>query len=96
MIEKKNKDTTIVASSGDVIILSVCERTCFVLTSDADWVIDTGASFHCTSRMDIFISYQLCDFGVVRMGNSGISKLVGKCHVYVETHADETYTRSSA
>ena len=41
------------------------------------WAIDSGASCHVTSRRDFFTSYTSGDFGDVKMGNSGISKVVG-------------------
>lgn len=49
-------------------------------------MIDTCTSFHCTPRRDIFISYQSGDFGIVRMRNNDILKIVGKGDVYVETN----------
>jgi transposase InsO family protein len=48
-------------------------------------VIDSGASFHVTSRADFFTSYNEGDYGVVRMGNEGVSKIVGMGNVCLET-----------
>lgn len=84
--EKEDKETTTVVFSVDVIILPTCEGTCFGLTSDANQVIDTSVSFHCTPRKEVFISYQSDDFSVVRMENSDISKIIRKCDVYLKTN----------
>ena len=51
-----------------------------------NWVIDSGASFHVTFHSDFFASYKTGDFGNVRMGNSGVSKIVGIRDVLLETN----------
>ena len=43
----------------------------------SNWVIDSGASFHVTSHIELFTFYKTGDFGNVRMGNRGVSKIVG-------------------
>ena len=53
---------------------------------DQTWVVDSGASFHVTSRKDIFSSYVAGDFGVVQIGNDGASKIIGMRDVYLETN----------
>ncbi|KAF7121453.1 hypothetical protein RHSIM_Rhsim13G0116100 [Rhododendron simsii] len=79
------KDTTAVASDGEVII--VCDDGFVGLTGqDLSWVIDSGASFHVTSQRDFFASYTHGDFGHVRMGNEGVSKIVGMGDVCLETN----------
>ena len=49
-------------------------------------MIDSGVSFHVTSHEDLFTSYTLGDFGHVRMGNEGMSKIVGMRDVCLETN----------
>ena len=46
------------------------------LQLDSSWIVDSGASFHVTSRADYFSSYVHGDFGHVRMRNDGVSKIV--------------------
>jgi len=41
-------------------------------------VIDSGATIHATSRKDFFTSYTSGNFGVVKMGNNKLSKIIGK------------------
>ncbi|CAL2227219.1 unnamed protein product [Prunus armeniaca] len=41
-------------------------------------IVDSGASFHVTSRRDFFTSYTNEDFGNVRMGNDKLSKIMGR------------------
>ncbi|WJX48823.1 hypothetical protein P8452_35337 [Trifolium repens] len=52
---------------------------------DMDWVVDSGASTHATSRRDLFSTYETGDFGVVRMGNNGQANVIGIGDVCVET-----------
>ncbi|KAF7113203.1 hypothetical protein RHSIM_RhsimUnG0150200 [Rhododendron simsii] len=79
------KDTTAVASDGEVII--VCNDGFVGLTGqDLSWVIDSGASFHVTSQRNFFASYTHGDFGHVRMGNEGVSKIVAMGDVCLETN----------
>ena len=49
-------------------------------------MVDSGASFHVTSRKDIFSSYIVGDFGLVWMGNDGVSKIIGMGDVYLKTN----------
>ena len=54
-------------------------------TQDSNWLIDSNASFHVTSHSDFFTSYRIGDFGKVRMGNSGVSKIEGIGDIFLET-----------
>ena len=49
-------------------------------------MIDYGASFHVTPHSDFFTSYSTGDFGNVKMGNSGGSKIVGIGDICLETN----------
>lgn len=44
---------------------------------DSSWVVDSGATCHVTSQRDFYTSYTPGDFGNVKMGNNGLSKIVG-------------------
>lgn len=55
-------------------------------SNDISWVVDTGASFHAISHRDFFTTYESGDFGLVKMGNSGVSKMVGKGDVCIVTN----------
>ena len=83
--EKKNdKDTTAVASVNNVYI--VCDDNSINLAcQDSTWIIDSGASYHVTPRRDFFSSYSAGDFGMVKMGDEGVCKIIGMGDVWVET-----------
>ena len=56
-----------------------------LITQDNNWVIDSSASFHVTCHSDFFTSYKTGNFGNVRMGISGVSKIVSIGDVLLET-----------
>ena len=83
-MKKENKETNTIVVEGDIMI--VTDDGCISLvTQDNNWVIDSGASFHVTSHSDFFTSYRTSDFGNVRMGNSGISKIVSIGDICLKT-----------
>jgi hypothetical protein len=41
------------------------------------WVVNSGVSFHVSSRREFFSSYVSGDFGVLKIGNERISNVVG-------------------
>ncbi|GAA0151555.1 hypothetical protein LIER_10253 [Lithospermum erythrorhizon] len=76
----KSKDKKV--GSGDI---------CYTST-DEDWVIDTGASFHVTLHKHFFNTYKEGDFGEARMGNDGLSKIIAIGDVLVKTCIGEIIT----
>ncbi|GJY87788.1 putative RNA-directed DNA polymerase [Tanacetum coccineum] len=44
---------------------------------DSSWILDSGATCHVATRKDYYSSYTPGDFGVVRMGNTGLSRIAG-------------------
>lgn len=80
--KEKNRVATV---SNDFLIMYDEDVLTFV-TNEMSWVIDSGASVHATSRKDFFTSYAADDYGVVKMGNDGVSKVVGIGDVCLETN----------
>ena len=71
---KKNDNTTTIID-GDLGIVydeSLVNLTCHT----SNWVIDSGDSFHVTPHCDYFTSYANSNYGHIRMGNEGASKIV--------------------
>ncbi|GJZ46052.1 putative RNA-directed DNA polymerase [Tanacetum coccineum] len=44
---------------------------------DSSWILDSGATCHVATRKDYYSSFTPGDFGVVRMGNTRISRITG-------------------
>ena len=65
----------------------VCEDDCInFVGQENNCVINSGASFHVTSRVDFFTTYTKGDYGSVRMGNEGLSKIIGLGDVCLKTY----------
>ncbi|CAH9120743.1 unnamed protein product [Cuscuta epithymum] len=78
-----NGDRVAAATPGDLVI--VHDDVINFSSHDTDWVVDTGASLHVTSKKEFFSSYTPGDFGVLRMGNDGVSKVIGMGDVCLQT-----------
>jgi len=63
-----NGNCVATTTANDLVIV-YDENLINVACDDSSWVVDSGASFHVTSRKDFFSSYTLGDFGVLEMGN---------------------------
>ena len=64
-------------SSGKESVLCAIGECCHVDSSDTEWLIDTGASYHCVPNKEYFIDYRAGDFGSVKMGNQSSASIVG-------------------
>ncbi|KAL6534427.1 hypothetical protein OROHE_013352 [Orobanche hederae] len=51
---------------------------------ESSWVVDSGATCHVTSRRDFYSSYAPWNYGIVKMGNQGLSKIVGVGDVHLK------------
>ena len=47
--------------------------------------MNTGASCHVTSNLELFTTYEASDFGILKMGNRGWSKISGMGDICIET-----------
>ncbi|VFQ76229.1 unnamed protein product [Cuscuta campestris] len=81
----EEKNTTALASNDDDLFVIGDHGLLNVACDDCTWVIDSGASYHITSHREYFSSYTSGDFGHVRMGNDGSSKIVSMGDVCLET-----------
>ena len=82
--EKKQNDTAVV-TNGELMIIRD-DASVNLIGQEMDWVINSGASFHVTSRADFFTSYLQGEFGNVCMGNEDVSKIVGMGDICLETN----------
>ena len=70
----ENNDVAVVKSDSELIVVG-SDDVCYAST-DQDWIIDSGASFHVTPHKNLFSSYSEGDYGEARMGNNGTSKII--------------------
>jgi hypothetical protein len=70
---------------GDVVI--VCDDSCKTLEcQDSSWIIDSAALYHASPRCEFFTTYTLIKDSIVRMGNTGVCKIVGIGDIYLKTN----------
>ena len=68
-------------------MLSLEEQKCkHVAKNDVEWVVDSAASHHVIPTKRLFTTYKAGNFGVVKMGNSSYSKIVGIGDVCIKTN----------
>ncbi|GKV04185.1 hypothetical protein SLEP1_g16379 [Rubroshorea leprosula] len=75
----EDSNTTAVASTsgGDVTLLCDRGECCHLENSDAEWIIDSDASYHCVPKREYFSTYKAGDFGTIKMGNKSVSHIMG-------------------
>ncbi|RDY02478.1 hypothetical protein CR513_14057, partial [Mucuna pruriens] len=78
-------DCVTTATGDDLVILRDFESVNLV-SDESMWIIDSGATLHVTPRKKFFTSYTSSDFGVLKMGNDGVSKVIGVGDVCLQTN----------
>jgi len=77
--------TVTTATSDDLVILHDLDLLNLV-SDESMWIIDSGATLHVTARKEFFTSYTPGDFGVLKMGNDGVSMVIGVGNVCFQTN----------
>ncbi|RDX98100.1 hypothetical protein CR513_19027, partial [Mucuna pruriens] len=81
-----NDDDRVNTTIGDdLVVLRDFELVNFV-SNESMWIIDSSATLHVTPRKEFFISYTLGDFVVLKMGNDGVTKVIGVGDVCLQTN----------
>ncbi|RDX88624.1 hypothetical protein CR513_29762, partial [Mucuna pruriens] len=78
-------DRVTTATGDGLVILRDFESVNFV-SDESMWIIDSGATLHVTPRKEFFTSYTAGDFGVLKMGNDGVTKVIGVGDVCLQTN----------
>ena len=91
--KEDEKSDSVATTTSDDDLLVVCDKNVINLAYDeTSWVIDTGASLHVTSKKEFFTSNTSGDFGVSKMGNDGLVKVVGTRDVCLVTNNGTKFT----
>ncbi|KAF2318212.1 hypothetical protein GH714_003040 [Hevea brasiliensis] len=53
--------------------------------NETTWLVDSGTSHHVTLKKEFFNSYASGDFGILKMGNGGLSQVIGIEGVCLDT-----------
>jgi len=93
--DKKGKQKEKHHDNDDRVTTTICDNDLIILrdhdsvnlvSDESMWIIDSGATLHVTPRKEFFTSYTSCDFGVLKMGNNDVSKVVGVGGVCFQTN----------
>ncbi|RDX81115.1 hypothetical protein CR513_38247, partial [Mucuna pruriens] len=83
--KEKDDDRVTTATGDDLVILRDFESVNFV-SNESMWIIDSCTTLHVTPRKEFFTSYTAGDFGVLKMGNDGVTKVIGVGDVCLQTN----------
>ncbi|GKA22209.1 putative RNA-directed DNA polymerase [Tanacetum coccineum] len=77
---KKDDDgddnTEVITTTDEFFVCYVYDKV-NLANDDSSWILDSGATCHVATRKDYYSSYTPGDFGVVRMGNTRLSRIAG-------------------
>lgn len=78
--------TFIVLTSHEVVIIYEKKNYINLTKQEYEWVINYATSFHVTPYYDYLTSYTTEDFGNVKIGNQGVSNIVGIGEIWYKTN----------
>ncbi|RDX90348.1 hypothetical protein CR513_27800, partial [Mucuna pruriens] len=79
-------DDRVTTTIGNVLIILRDFELVNLVFDESMWIIDSGATLHVTLRKVFFTSYTSGDFGVLKMGNDGVTKTIGVGDVCFQTN----------
>jgi len=74
-----------IATSYDLVILHD-SNSLNLVSNESIWIIDSGATLHVTARKEFSTSYTPGDFGVLKIGDDDVSKVIGVGDVCLQTN----------
>ncbi|RDY03371.1 hypothetical protein CR513_13054, partial [Mucuna pruriens] len=83
---KEKKDDCVTTVTGDDFVILRDFKSVNLVSDESMWIIDSGATLHVTPRKEFFTSYTSGDFGVLKMGNDGVTKVISVGDVSLQTN----------
>ncbi|KAF2318240.1 hypothetical protein GH714_003475 [Hevea brasiliensis] len=81
----KKKPNQFVATTTNDLTIIWDEDIVHLEFNETTWLVDSGTSHHVTLKKEFFNSYASGDFGILRMGNGGLSQVIGIEGVCLDT-----------
>ncbi|RDX88341.1 hypothetical protein CR513_30083, partial [Mucuna pruriens] len=78
-------DVVTIATGDDLVILRDFELISLVF-NESMHIIDSSATLHVTLRKEFFISYTSSDFGLLKMSNDDVIKVIGVGDICLQTN----------
>jgi len=84
------KNTTAVVShecSDNDVVTLICAtgEGNHIIDSNAEWVVDSAASYHCVSKKYLS-AYKAGNLGSIKMSNSSVANIVGLGDICIQTN----------
>lgn len=83
--DDRNTSATASGDDGEVTLVNEAD-CCHVTDTSTEWVVDSGASYHCVPRREYFSTYKAGNFGTTKMGNQSVSQIVGIGDICIQTN----------
>ncbi|GKV10172.1 hypothetical protein SLEP1_g21576 [Rubroshorea leprosula] len=86
--KKKDDDNEnhVTAAIDEDLLFVGDENVINFASHETSWVMDSGAAYHVTHKKEFFTSYTSGDFGVLKMGDDGQTKVIGMGTVCLQTN----------
>ncbi|RDX93716.1 hypothetical protein CR513_23984, partial [Mucuna pruriens] len=84
--EKDDDDDRVTTATGDDLVILRDFESVNLVSDESMWIIDSHATLHVTPRKEFFTSYIVDDFGMLKMGNDGVTKVIGVGDVCLQTN----------
>ncbi|RDX75395.1 hypothetical protein CR513_44726, partial [Mucuna pruriens] len=85
--KKKNDDDDDDDDDDDRVTTITCDDLIILRDFESiNLIIDSGATQHVTPRKEFFTPYTSGDFGELKMGNDGVTKVIGVADVCLQTN----------
>ena len=72
-----NDDDRVATAIGDDLVILRDHKSVNLVSNESMWIVDSGPTLHVTPRKEFFTSYTSGYFGVLKMGNDAMSKVIG-------------------
>ncbi|RDY10991.1 hypothetical protein CR513_04408, partial [Mucuna pruriens] len=79
-------DDRVTTATGDDLVILRGFESINLVSNESMSIINSSATLHVTPRKEFFTSYTSGDFGVVKMGNDGVTKAIGVGDVCLQTN----------
>ncbi|RDX93292.1 hypothetical protein CR513_24461, partial [Mucuna pruriens] len=79
-------DDHVTSAIGDNLVILRDFKLVNLISDESMWIIDSDDTLHVTLRKEFLTSYTLGGFGVLKMGNNGVIKVIDVGDVFLQTN----------
>ncbi|RDX93045.1 hypothetical protein CR513_24747, partial [Mucuna pruriens] len=83
---KDDHDDRVTTAKGDDLFILRDFESVNLVFDESMWIIDSSTTLHFIPRNEFFTSYTSGDFGVLKMGNDGVTKVISVGDVCLQTN----------